>query len=262
MYGRKRAGLAALLSVCVAGSWAERAEARILFIGDSLSMTDGEGEGAGLGGTLHERLGQAGAHVDSFGSCGSTPQDWVMPPTAQDCGRYAQQGMDPPPKLKSERPQRTPLLRNLLAGIGAPNDPSDATDPVDAIIIELGTNFIPSMPVEPAAAAAHIEHEIRPLLQTIGNRVCVWIGTPPFQRPTDLPRVTQAKTTAMDSAFPEALRRLAEEPGTPRCTYVSSFNDVTWQITSEHHSVHFPMAQRKQWAESIWDAVFAALNQR
>src|SRR4051812_4400064 len=88
------------------------AQARTIFIGDSLSMTDG----IGLGETLHRHLSEGGEHVDSYGSCGSSPKDWVAKTAPKDCGSYVQQGNAPAPHLSGEKPAQTPSLAAILSG--------------------------------------------------------------------------------------------------------------------------------------------------
>jgi len=115
---------------------------------------------------LHDRLVSQGATVDTFGVCGSFPDDWIIP-TQIMCGRGERHNSNPP--QLSNDPKLYGWALPALISRYKPN----------LVVIELG-DTLAGYETKPELPREFIDQQVNELLQPIKshNLACIWIGPP------------------------------------------------------------------------------------
>jgi hypothetical protein len=248
------------------------ASAMILAIGDSLSIPDRAARTVGFGPELRGRLRGIDERVYFHGVCGSSPSYWIDKVEGQ-CGSTS---------ILSDRPiilggkVATPQISELVKDL----------EPLDPVVIELGTNTIAAVtscgPIPKEAASRETRdaacfaqlkeqflkkqgkpfNDIVRMIAKIGDRPCVWIGTPPYNRPTDATGISWQKTRDLNQMMPEILEFAREQAKHAfACKYVPSFTakdggpeleDDSPLRAADWQVLHPAQDIRKEWVDRIW----------
>jgi hypothetical protein len=190
----------------------------ILYIGDSHSVGTFGNE---LDLLLRQKFGDA--HVESYGSCGSSPS-WWMSGKATSCG-YKER--HPHNKSKQTQKHSTPKLPKLLID-----------DKPDHLVIAMGGNLLKS---SEEAAVREIKNFLTQI-RALGVSSCTWIGPPQgWKRPSN----------TLD------LLRAYEAEITPFCTFINSYEFEYLRIPKgKGDGIHYDSfsggpALAKRWAIDV-----------
>lgn len=181
---------------------------------------------------FQEALEARGAAVNSYGMCGTMPEDWLAKATTQCMAERHDKG----PAIVKNTTQPTWLLSDLI----------DRNHP-NLIVVELGDN-LGGYGTTPALPRDVIAEQVKEFLAPIKARhlPCIWIG-PPFGADTQLYHKTDARVRELSQYLAQTV--------SASCSYVDTTAMAAPRQWATYDGVHLTPEAYHRWSVAIADAV-------